>query len=468
MPVLVTGTDKPTFIAKPDMRFATTFLSLKFRDYAVKGESIMDKSTGEIFTKRPADGRVVSFFQNKKYLQDMALRLRVLLSNNTNFTYDKESQSGYYVNTDYDSMSILNEQRLDILTHDFVAPNVDSDTTTQFKFNLSADTNGFFFRCTSRDSDKALIEFLTHEYNERLENYTGSDPDYIAEHQKFADIPAWKLTNVKIEYTVKITDIDNNTLIYTCTSYARINEETCIYLPSTDIASDFPHGYVSALVTIKSVCYDKIHFMVNHTADFGPDFVTNMNKFKYPDGEAYVDYYNISYFIDKSSDLLMLGNEFVVALLEIYYIRNLMMKLTSLERPAEFNVSTVRPDDADFAINTVWGERFRDVFKGGIEIDNDTETDIKLMESVFSGINYNPTIIQEDPTDINNFYIRNTATTYTDAQINGMLNNIQNISENNITRIVVSADSNDMDNARRTVTNNGTVLENVSTAESSD
>ena len=75
------------------MRFATSFLSLKFRDSAVKGESIMDKATGEIFTKRPADGRVVSFYQNKKYLHDIALRLRVLLSNNANFIYDRTSSS---------------------------------------------------------------------------------------------------------------------------------------------------------------------------------------------------------------------------------------------------------------------------------------------------------------------------------------------------------------------------------------
>ena len=59
---------KPTNVEQPDMRFATTFLSNKYRDYAVKGESLMDKATGEIFTKRPLDGRVVSFFQNKKYI----------------------------------------------------------------------------------------------------------------------------------------------------------------------------------------------------------------------------------------------------------------------------------------------------------------------------------------------------------------------------------------------------------------
>ena len=58
---------KPTFVAKPDMRFATTFIGSQYRDYSVNGESIMDKATGELMLKRPADGRVISFNQNKKY-----------------------------------------------------------------------------------------------------------------------------------------------------------------------------------------------------------------------------------------------------------------------------------------------------------------------------------------------------------------------------------------------------------------
>ena len=60
----------PTYVAQPDMRFASGFLSHEYRDYAVKGESMVDKSSGELFIKRPTDGRVVSFFQNKKYLDE--------------------------------------------------------------------------------------------------------------------------------------------------------------------------------------------------------------------------------------------------------------------------------------------------------------------------------------------------------------------------------------------------------------
>ena len=106
MPTLINSADKPTFLMQPDMRFATTFLSINNRDYSVNGESMMDKATGEIFARRP-DGRVVSFFQNKKYNYDICLELRILLSNNQEFYYSRSNSDGYYVTEDYDSMSLF-------------------------------------------------------------------------------------------------------------------------------------------------------------------------------------------------------------------------------------------------------------------------------------------------------------------------------------------------------------------------
>ena len=76
---------RPSYVAQPDMRFATTFISNDLRDYSVNGEAIMDKSSGELYIKRPHDGRVVSFFQNKKYMDELMFELRVLLNNNAHY-----------------------------------------------------------------------------------------------------------------------------------------------------------------------------------------------------------------------------------------------------------------------------------------------------------------------------------------------------------------------------------------------
>ena len=47
--------DKPTIISEPDTRFAASMLSTKYRIHAVPGEVLMDKTSGEIFIKRPSD-----------------------------------------------------------------------------------------------------------------------------------------------------------------------------------------------------------------------------------------------------------------------------------------------------------------------------------------------------------------------------------------------------------------------------
>ena len=98
--IVVSSTNRPTHYTTPDMRFGTTFLSTEYRDYAVEGEVLIDKISGEIFMKRPSDGRIISFHQNKKYMHDLVLELRVLLTNNESFLYPVNNKSAYYVNTD--------------------------------------------------------------------------------------------------------------------------------------------------------------------------------------------------------------------------------------------------------------------------------------------------------------------------------------------------------------------------------
>ena len=108
---------KPNYVTKADQRFATTFISNKYRDYAVNGEAIMDKATGELFIKRPADGRVYSYFQNKKYMEDLMLNLQVMLTNNPTYTYPPETDvRAFYTSVDYDVMRMYDDKEHDIKT----------------------------------------------------------------------------------------------------------------------------------------------------------------------------------------------------------------------------------------------------------------------------------------------------------------------------------------------------------------
>lgn len=467
MPVLISADEKPTFIAKPDMRFATTFLSVNYRDYAVNGESVMDKATGEIYTRRPHDGRFVSFFQNKKYMYDLCLELRVLLNNNPSFTYDRDSTTGFYTAVDYDAMSIMNEQRTNIITDDFVIPNEEEDTTTNMKFHLSSESNGFFVRATTRDCDKALVEFITNTYDNMFKDVVPEDDDMsdeAVEARKFLTIEKWADSNATIEYTAKIST-ETKEKVYTMTDYIHINEECCVYLPYSQIEADFPRGYDSCLITIKSFTYDKIHYIMNRYDTMSDEFKEVYNQLVYPDFKVHIDYYSFYYFIDKSTDIQLLGNEFVIALLDIPYVNRYMAKMAALVNASLFMISIKRPNDYDWVIGGVWAERVRDVYKNGITVSHLSETDIRKMEAMFSGVSYDDTIVQTDPTDAENFYLRdNSITVYSAPQIDGLVKNLKNRLGDQADNIVVRASNNgNLSLAKHMVTKQGMILGTVST-----
>ena len=374
---------RPIYEAKPDLRFATTFLSNKYRDYAVKGETIQDKVTGEIFTKRKEDGRVVSFFQNKKYLHDMMLELRVLLNNNAEFRYPGEEDiNAYYLSTDYDIMSIYDETDVDITGNDIIIPNTTDTSVHQVQFKISKKSNGFFCRMTSRDSDKAIIEWVTNQYNAMLKNYTGSNSVFSTESEKFKTITKWEDSNAVLNYTVTIIR-DEGTLEYTFDDYIRVNEESCITFPAT-LGSETLASATSITITINSVKFDKLHFMLTYKALLPSEFITGYEKFIYPDNAIYVRYMNICSFVDQSTDVELLGNEFIIALVDIPYVYRYMMKMSKLVDSSTFILSPNRPGDDLWKPNGIWAEHVRDVFKTGVEVNMECEVDLKQLEDYLS------------------------------------------------------------------------------------
>lgn len=462
MPTLVESSDlKPTFVAKPDMRFATTFLSTQYRDYAVNGETIQDKATGEIFTKRPVDGRVVSFFQNKKYMYDLMLELRVLLTNNEEFNYPKNTYTAFYLSTDYDLVAINDERMNNICVNNTVIPNTSDTMVHKLQFNLSRDTNGFFCRLTSRDSDKAVISWLTNEYNYIMKNYTGSNTEFLAEKKKFTDIEKWEDSNTIVYFNVTVTK-GTDTRTYTTSEYIHINEQMSVMLPITNINTDFPDGYDYATVEISSFDYYKLHFMLNHKDILGDEFNEQLSQLIYPDNNIFINYCNICSFVDKSTQINLLGNEFIIAMLDVPYITRYMMKMSRLRENSDVVLSIERPGDDDWKTNGIWAERVRDVFEGGFVIDVGADINLKRLERHLAKNNKTITrAVSTDLFDTEDFYLYDpTKNSYTDDEIDKKIQRLYSYIANKADNIVSDSDA--------TVTDNGLVLETVSTEETEE
>lgn len=413
----------PTFIAKPDQRFATTFLSSKYRDYAVPGESIVDKTSGEMYIKRIEDGRVISFNQNHKYLHDLMLEVRVLLNNNTQFRYPSvDDLEAYFCYTDYDLVTINDDKEANNFVYDTVIPNTDDSKLHQLHFNLSRKTNGFFIRLTSRDCDKPIINWITNQYNKFLKDYAGEDPDFLAEKQKFIDIEKWADSNCTMTYNVTATK-DGQSRTVSCVDYLRINEDMCVMFPEGPFTTYFPDGYEIAQIEITGLKYEKIHFMIDKEIYFGQDFIDGLKKFRYPDNNIFIRYCTIGSFVDTADDIEMLGNESLVSLVDMPYAYRYLMKMSKLKESSDIIFSPVRPSDEDWPTNGFWAEQVRDVFQNEITIQKDHEVDIAALEMYLSkDTEYQNLEISDNKFESEKIYIYNpTKEFYTNAEIDAKM-----------------------------------------------
>lgn len=368
---------RPTLVLEPNMRFAATYLSNEYRRFSVKGETLQDKQTGEIFTRRPNDGKIVSFFQNKKYMHDLMLELRVLITNNEWMTLPTSGGS-FYVAPDYDLME-FNDSKV----NDIQSNNTEFNDNA-LTINLSIESNGFFIRPTTRDTDKAIIEYATNVYDKYVSKYTGLNPLLVAENDRFSE-DRWAYSNVILSYDIIVSN-SVMTITYSNEEYIRMNEACSIPLPETRIHEDFPDGYDSIVVTIKKLDYHKFHFLLEHI-DLFPnmhEIEAGLASLRCPDGKVLAQYMMIQYFIDDISDLTFTNKEVLVALLDMPYVRRYLAKMAKLHDSSTFILATHRPYDDEWTPNSIWAEWFREVGKDGVIIDHDSELDIDTLNEFYA------------------------------------------------------------------------------------
>ena len=162
-------------------------------------------------------------------------------------------------------------------------------------------------------------------------------------------------------------------------------------------------------ITINSFNYEKIRFIMNHKDLFGSDFNFELAKFMSPDLKLQMNNVNFITFVDKSSDIELMGNENVIALLDIPYVRRYMGKMSKLKNSSEFIQSTYRPSDDDWTANTVWAERVRDISEGGVITDRDSEISLSKLEEMLSKPRPSYLVIKgiitRNPAETENYYL---------------------------------------------------------------
>lgn len=370
-------------VINPDVRFGTSYLSIEHETASVESEVLMDKIDGEIFIKRPLDGKVISFSQNNKFLYETIMELKILLKNYSNIKYPLTSGS-YFTSTDYIMRYLMTGDRKEILAGDNLEFSPSSqDASKRFEFYVSKESNGFFCMIKPRLIDKTFIEYLTTEYNILCKDYADSDPDILAEKEKFKE-DEYETSNATISYTITIKGIDLTgnvkTVSLDSTYHVTMGKESMVPFPSS--YNSTLSEILEIVVNINAITFDKLRFIDNYIATHDTFDKSTYNKLIAPDNRISINTVNIFSFVDDASQIQTEDSRQVIVAMSSSGLHDYIGTLDKLSGGSGFIVSNTRPLDSLWTVNNVWAETIRVVRPGGIVVDTDHETDIDLLESL--------------------------------------------------------------------------------------
>ena len=126
-----------------DVRYGSTFLSVDNHKHSVPGEIMTDKLTGEVYLKRPIDGKIISFRQKSQTVYEAIQEFNIQFQSSVGFTHPNTPGS-YLLGTKFLVDEYEDEtKKKDILLsyHEF---SKNDYKYKDFKFELSGRTNGFY------------------------------------------------------------------------------------------------------------------------------------------------------------------------------------------------------------------------------------------------------------------------------------------------------------------------------------
>lgn len=369
--------NKPTILSEPDTRFATSMLSSKYRKHAVPGEVLMDKTSGEIFIKRPSDEKIVSFFQNKQSYYDLLMELRLNLVNNSNIIRtplnSNYTGNSFLYSVNFDLANNYRENLINLIEAD--AP----DFYPAPKFKIGAKSNGFFIKIATRDCDKAVVEYAT-TLKDKNYGYTETDEQFGTNLCLLLNITNENI-NVDIQKSVYCA------LNKTCTITLTEQEyDTLTNNGQDDSALTITFGFSSC--TIKNFLTDdglNDLFLFAH--------INLIHGLLAPDGRVEIAETNIMAFTDSlynsfleeaDDSYITPSYAHVIAVLDkdtVYKMLNITKKAISAESVV---VSEIKPETYAWIPNCIWAEKIRNVSSGGSVSNTTAITTFDALETYFS------------------------------------------------------------------------------------
>lgn len=401
------GGSKPIFEEKPDVRFATTFLSNRYRDYAVEGESLMDKVTGELFIKREKDGVVVSHSRDKITTSEIVHNLWFLMKNNPEFKIIRkpELKTSKFSVCDIDMFGYVNGE-CDVSKKDF---KIDFNTNKIVLEDIAS--SGVFISVNTRTSDKIITEIFNDMYGEALEFTTTVNTEITQEKERFMKNFH---KDLRVLYQVKYKN--NSDTVYQVSdmeTYIKSNELSILPIKPEHYTYDDIEIQIKNIDFVlyqKFALFKKAYETCSHVSSeeklkiqtmSTTEFITyffneKMSNFAFSDAKVVVNDIVIYSFVsfENITTENMADNKLVrvIYLEDIGIINSYLNKISTSYQNQVVIYSGTRPDTSIWTKGSIWVEPVETTILKTLKVNqNPHVTDKNTLEKMLSG---NKNIIQ--------------------------------------------------------------------------
>ncbi len=407
-----------------DVRYGSTFLNIEHALKAAPGEIIKDPMTGELYTKRAIDGKLISFAHKSRTMYEFLQEFNLQFQSSINFRYP-DAPGAYLIGTWFDVNTMITKKLgsvVNFYADSLEFPSMDSNMGNVFQFQVSPDTNGVFIKATPRHGDKNALAYLTGKFSlEESINFGGTSKTFTewlqlhldyksaAVYDTWRNLPGWSGSNMLMETTITTTGLDASSRPITVT----VNQTYALHLGEAGHIS-FPEGYAENIETVNSITVrvDKIHmpkiqyeyFLMTTNTMSTIGVASPLAELLEADLIGAMSVVECYYFITSAAQLPSGDNRIIHQMVDSIFFREAIEKLLTASGTRSAQTGAFKP--TSWGLDSIWLEETREVLPGNTVIPTGSGNDFKTLEKEL----YNPSgdvdvYFTTKNTDRNNSYI---------------------------------------------------------------
>lgn len=352
-----------------DCRYGSTFLDLDAVEQSVRGEVLTDRDTGELYSRRYSDGKIISFAQKSMTIYEAIKE----------FNIQYQAAEGFKFPTDPGAFMVGLRFSVDEFTprankKDILKENIPFNVSSgdkSFRFETSCKTNGVFIKPVIRFGDRNACAFLAGKFftdevvdfgsnAKDMEQWMDLSPLYpdVYDYTLWKKKASWVYSAAMVDYTVKTTgESESQRSLVTNTSNSvpiRLSEYS--FLP-------MPEGYDEGMkvvsnveVSINKLYFPKLQYERYVETQVGaPNNITEvLGRLIEPDIRAVLNSVDMFYFIDAEAQIPMSQNFSINHLVNIEMLLQAVDDLSNSTGTRAVQAEVERP--IAWQVDTLWCE----------------------------------------------------------------------------------------------------------------